>query len=89
MKSDLVSHDGIRDLARHIGNARRSDLPQLDEQGKKLWLIQKERPDSPQKIDGAVAAVLSWEARTDAVAAGMGAGNVYLERGVLSLADYV
>ncbi len=47
------------------------DLPQSDEQGKKLWLIQKERPDSPHKIDAAVSATLSWEARTDAVAAGV------------------
>jgi hypothetical protein len=34
-------------------------------------LIQKERTDSPHKIDAAMAAVLSWKARTDAVAAGM------------------
>ena len=40
-----------------------------DEQGKPLWLIQKERPDSPHKIDLAMAGVLSWEARTDAIAA--------------------
>jgi hypothetical protein len=43
-------------------------LPQRDEQGKPLWLIRKERSDSPQKIDLAMAAVLSWEARTDATA---------------------
>ncbi len=35
-----------------------------------MWVIHKDRPDSPQKIDAAVAAVLSWEARTDAIAAG-------------------
>jgi hypothetical protein len=89
IKSGLLSHDGSPDLARHIGNARRSDLPQLDDQGKKLWLIQKERPDSVHKIDAAVAATLSWEARTDAVAAGFGAGNIYLERGVVSLSAYL
>jgi hypothetical protein len=42
-----------------------------DEQGRPLWLIAKERGDSPFKIDACMAAALSWEARTDAIAAGM------------------
>lgn len=67
-----VHHSGDPRLARHIGNARRDDLNGwVDEQGKPMWLIRKERPDSPHKIDLAMAAVLSWEARTDAVADGM------------------
>jgi hypothetical protein len=65
-----VTHEGRKDIARHLGNARRQDLGQRDEQGKPLWVLQKDRPDSPQKIDAAVASVLSWEARTDAIAAG-------------------
>ena len=68
-KEGLLSHDGDKRLERHVGNARRSNLPQRDEQGKALWLIQKERHDSPHKIDLAMAAVLSWEARNDAIAA--------------------
>lgn len=71
VKEGTLLHDGDKRLERHIGNARRRDLIERDEQNKALWLIQKERPDSPQKIDLAMAAVLSWEARTDAVAAGM------------------
>ena len=35
-----------------------------------MWLIRKERSDSPKKIDAAIAAVLSWEARRDAIASG-------------------
>jgi hypothetical protein len=70
IREGTLSHDGNKDLARHLGNARRQDLAQRDEQGKALWLIRKERPDSPHKIDGAMAAILSWEARTDAIAAG-------------------
>jgi hypothetical protein len=90
IKTGAVSHDGDANLTRHIGNSRRDEIKhQFDEQGKPLWKIRKERPDSPHKIDLAVCAVLSWEARTHAIAEGMGAGNVYLERGVLSLADYV
>jgi phage terminase large subunit-like protein len=72
IKSAALSHDGDPRLVRHLGNARREELPQRDEQGKALWLIRKERPDSPHKIDLTAAEVLSWSARTDAVAAGMG-----------------
>lgn len=70
IREGTLSHDGDADLARHLGNARKEELTQRDEQGKALWLIRKERPDSPHKIDLAMAAILSWEARTDAVASG-------------------
>lgn len=70
MREGRISHDGNADLTRHLGNARRHDLPQRDETGHPMWLIQKERSDSPHKIDLAMAAVLSWEARSDAIAAG-------------------
>ncbi len=85
-----ISHDGDKDVVRHLGNARKHELPQRDEQGQALWLIQKERPDSPHKIDLAMASILSWEARTDAIAAGAQLQtSVYLTRGVRSLADYL
>lgn len=72
IKEGQLSHDGSPDLERHIGNSRRRDLRQVDDQTlKPLWLIQKERPDSPNKIDLAMAAVLSWEARSHAVEAGL------------------
>jgi phage terminase large subunit-like protein len=87
IKSGDVSHSGDAVLARHIGNAVRHDLPQRDEEtGKALWLIRKERRDSPDKIDLAMAAVLSWEARTDAIAAGADRDSfVYNVRGMRSL----
>lgn len=65
-----IRHDGNPDVARHLGNARKQDIGQRDEQGRPLWVVRKDRPDSPQKIDAAVASALSWEARTDAIAAG-------------------
>jgi phage terminase large subunit-like protein len=72
IREGRISHDGDSRYTRHIGNARRKDLPgERDEQGKALWLIQKERPDSPHKIDLAMAGTLSWEARMDAIAAGV------------------
>jgi len=56
-----LSHDGNKQFAAHIGNACRRALTLRDDQGERLWGIYKERPDSPQKIDAAVAAVLSWK----------------------------
>lgn len=71
MREGTISHSGDEDLTRHIANAYRHDLPHRDENGKPLWLIRKERGDSPHKIDLCMAAVLSWEARNDAIAAGV------------------
>lgn len=89
IKEGAISHDGDPDVTRHLGNARKHDLPAsyVDEQGKRLWLIQKERPDSPQKIDLAMASVLAWEARTDAIAAGVLAEgqSVYERRGLATV----
>jgi hypothetical protein len=41
-----------------------------DDQHRQMHTISKDRPDSTRKMDGAMAAVLSWEARNDAIAAG-------------------
>lgn len=65
-----LSHDGDAVLANHIGNANRKPLNERDDKGAPLWVIQKETPDSASKVDAAVAAVLAWEARSDAIAAG-------------------
>jgi phage terminase large subunit-like protein len=79
VKEGALSHDGNAVLARHVANAHRHDLPQMGEDGRPLWLIRKERHDSPHKIDLCMAAVLSWEARTDAIAAG---ANQLVEAGI-------
>lgn len=51
-------------LTRHVLNARREP--------KRSGLhIRKEYPKSPRKIDAAMAAVLAWQCRQDAVAAGV------------------
>lgn len=71
IKEGTLSHSGDARLLRHLGNARRDELGgQRDEQGKAIWLLRKDRPDSPHTIDLAMAAVLSNEARNDAIAAG-------------------
>jgi phage terminase large subunit-like protein len=81
---DLL-HDGHPHLSRHVGNAVRRYLNLRDENGQPLWTIYKERPDSPHKIDAAMAAILSWEARSDALAAGVGLVkmSVYEQRGLV------
>jgi hypothetical protein len=80
---DLL-HDGSADLQRHIGNAVRKYLSLRDEDGTPLWVIYKERPDSPHKIDATMAAILSWEARSDALTSGVGVvkRSIYEERGL-------
>lgn len=61
-----LTHDGTSILTRHVLNARRRPT-------RSGIQIAKEHPDSARKIDAAVAAVLAWQARLDAVAAGIGA----------------
>lgn len=71
IRAGELSHDGNPTLRAHIGNARRHDINIFDDNRERLWVIRKERPDSPFKIDAAMAACLSWEAARDAMAAGM------------------
>lgn len=58
-----LTHDGSATLTAHVLNARR----RTNASG---YGIFKQHPDSADKIDAAVAAVLAWQARLDAVAAG-------------------
>jgi hypothetical protein len=66
-----MSHDGDGVMARHIANARRKLLPALDDDGRNLFTLTKDRPHSPNKIDGAMAGVISSEARRDCIAKGL------------------
>lgn len=56
-----LTHDGNPTLARHVLNARRKPTS---------WgmSIKKQHPTSDHKIDAAIAAVLAWQARLDALA---------------------
>lgn len=60
-----LTHDGSSTLTRHVLNARRRA-------SRSGIQIAKEHPDSARKIDAAVAAVLAWQARLDALASGVG-----------------
>ena len=59
-----VTHDGSYVLTRHMLNARRRV-------GRSGVQIAKEHPDSDRKIDAAVASILAFEARADALAKGV------------------
>lgn len=61
----MVRHLGEKHLTSHVLNARR----RVGAQGVQ---IHKEHPDSLNKIDAAVAAVLAYTARQDAIAKGVG-----------------
>lgn len=63
-RSRDLSHDGGATLTRHVLNARRRLTPSG-------MTIAKEHPGSARKIDAAMAAVLAYEARADAVAQGL------------------
>lgn len=60
-----LTHDGASILTQHALNARRRPT-------RSGLQIAKEHPDSPNKIDAVVAAVLAWTCRLDALAAGLG-----------------
>jgi len=78
-----LTHSGDPRLTAHVGNATKLYIDARDEQGAHLFLIKKERPNSPKKIDAASAAVLSWQARTDALKAGVAQRSTSVERPVV------
>ncbi len=70
-----VTHDGSYALTRHVLNARRRP-------SRSGMQIAKEHPESVNKIDAAVAAVLAWQARLAAIAAGVGRQPQFIPRRV-------
>lgn len=64
------SHTGDELFARHLKQARKQMVNVYDDDHRQMHTFSKDRPDSPRKIDAAMAAVLSWEARSDCIAAG-------------------
>lgn len=65
-----VTHSGDPRMAAHIGAAVKRDAHMTDDDGMKLWYIEKERRDSPFKTDYAMAGIISWAAYLDAISAG-------------------
>ncbi len=70
VRTGELSHDGDGLFSRHIRNARRRAQPTIkDDEGVPMYDLQKDRRGSSLKIDAAMAAILAWEARGDAIAA--------------------
>jgi len=65
-----VSFEDNPTLIAHLRNSRKRVLPVLDDQQRQMHTLSKVHIRSPLKIDAAMAAVLSWEARSDALASG-------------------
>jgi hypothetical protein len=70
IETGALTHDGDARFTAAIYNAHKHMREFRDDQGERMWTIQKERPDSPLKIDAAMAGCLSWEASLAAIAAG-------------------
>ena len=68
-----LTHDGSLVLSRHILNARRR-------LGRSGLTIAKEHPDSKNKIDAAVAAVLAFQARLQALSKGEATKSTFIPR---------
>jgi hypothetical protein len=66
-----LSHDGDPRLMAAIANSHKRMLNTRDDDNELEWVIQKERPDSPLKIDAAIALTLAWDARNEAIASGV------------------
>ena len=71
-----IAHDGDPDLVRHIANAGRNEVNSVDEEGRKKFRLGKLAPH--RKFDAAMAAILSWQARLDAIKKGarVDSGNI-------------
>lgn len=76
MVPERMSHNGDELLSRHIANAAKHETKMRDGEDL-LWVIRKDAQKSPRKIDLAMAALLAWEARGDAIAAGVLDAPVY------------
>lgn len=71
MESGELSHDGDPSFIEHVGNTvKRMTRMRDEDDGSFLWYPSKESADSPNKIDIVMAAILSWEARGDAIKKG-------------------
>lgn len=65
-----VSHDDDEALVRHVANSHKRMTYVRDDKGERMHVICKDRKNSPNKMDLAMCAVLSWQARQDALTMG-------------------
>jgi hypothetical protein len=83
LSTNDLSHCAMTDrlcgsFSSHVANAVRRVTGLRDDSGD-LWVVEKDRQGSAHHIDSVPAAVLSWEARNDCIAAGALATEEYVE----------
>jgi hypothetical protein len=66
-----LAHDGNDVFVRHVGNARKRVLTVKDDKERLMHTLSKDSVRSLNKIDAAMAGVLSWKARSDALELGV------------------
>jgi hypothetical protein len=66
-----VHHDGNEMFVAHVGHARKRMLTVKDDKERLMHTLSKDSVRSLRKIDAAMAAVLSWKARSDAIELGI------------------
>lgn len=66
--SGELAHNGNKDYISHVGNAGRNNLGIFDDEGKEKYRLAKLSRD--RKFDAAMAGILSWQARLDAIKKG-------------------
>lgn len=69
-KAGEITYDGHRVFTEHLGNSRKREMTFKDEDGNALYLLEKDARGSVNRIDGAYAGLLSWQARSDAISKG-------------------
>jgi phage terminase large subunit-like protein len=77
VRTGELGHEASPAFAAHIASAVKREVNLRDEDGERLYTISKEHKGSPRKIDIAMAAVLSWGARAEALAAGAGQAHAW------------
>lgn len=77
IRAGEVHHPDDPRFDSHLGAAQRRYLDIRDEDGQRVWVPGKEGQDSPHPVNAAIAAVISWQARLDALRDGAGAPMVW------------
>lgn len=77
VRAKTLGHERSEVFDRHVANCVKRPTGLRDENGEFAYVISKDGPNSPRKIDVAMAAVLSWRARLDAIAAGATSGGAW------------
>ena len=69
-KAGEITCDGDERFLTHLANARKRELEERNAKGERLYVMEKERKDSPLKMDLAMCGCLSWSARGKGVSGG-------------------